>query len=235
MKDDPRGGPCYNRNDIKRVETTWRDRLRKEDELRHHVREAGFTANFQMNLANTSANCGFVRVKHSHNRLEMVTEKAQHKSPKERSSIEGMDPTSMEIVAQKHADRRPAEKWDMPATMSQDMGWLLCNPVRSSTLAKPLNRASSTGGFSMPDTQGGTISSMNNLAMSLTTPANQHVLERMRSNPELPRGPAMAATLKLNNRRWCRPKASCDVTTYAVAYAETMQGVSPFSKNQPTR
>mmetsp|Transcript_73683 Transcript_73683/g.193326 ORF Transcript_73683/g.193326 Transcript_73683/m.193326 type:complete len:240 (-) Transcript_73683:137-856(-) len=237
QKEDPRGGPGYSRYDNIRVITTWKDRLRKETELRHQVAEAGFHATFQMNLANASASGGVARQHHSHNRQELVTEKEHKQSPQQRMGSESaLDPSSMEVQVIKHTARKPAEKWDLPATMSQDMGWLLANPVRAATMARPLRRASSTSGSLNASGQMLASSPPSpSKAMSLTTPANQFVLQRALSHPELPRGPEAPQVHKLNSRRWFRPKTSCDVTHYACAYAEAMQGVSPFSKNQPTR
>ncbi|CAK9017869.1 unnamed protein product [Durusdinium trenchii] len=63
-----------------------------------------------MNLAQLSASGGFLHLKHAHNRLETVVEKEIKQSPQQRMSAEGMDPTSMEVLAIKHMSRKPQEK-----------------------------------------------------------------------------------------------------------------------------
>eukprot|EP00932_Pfiesteria_piscicida_P005461 SRR837773.15368.p1 GENE.SRR837773.15368~~SRR837773.15368.p1 ORF type:complete len:186 (+),score=50.11 SRR837773.15368:82-558(+) len=90
-----------------------------------------------MNLSNTCASGGFLGLKYSHNRMEMITEKEHKQSPQARTSLKGMDPGSMEVVAIKHLMKRPTEKWDLPVTTSQESGWLIANPVRAESLLAP--------------------------------------------------------------------------------------------------
>lgn len=232
---DPKGGPSYSQFDQVRLETSWKTRVRKEADARAAVSPPGF----QMNLSNCSASGGFLRLKHSHNRMETVTEKEIKQSPQARMSLQQLEPDSLPVRAIKHMARGPQEKWDVPATTSQETGWLLANPVRAKTLVVepkghsrkkpgPLPGAMVTveGGFS-----GSRGSSMSTLSkpMSVTTPANTGVLDRINSSPALPQGPGLKELQLINNRRWYRPKSSCDVSQYAETYQVLMHH-SPFSK-----
>lgn len=226
-RQDRSGGIHYNQFDRVRIETTWRLRLRKEREVREAVSAAGATGTFQMNLVNCCDSGGFSRLKHSHNRMELVTEKEIKQSPAARTSLKGLDPESMEVMAVKHLGRRPTDKWDVPMTTSQESGWLLANPVRADSLILPpwqrQTRRSAPGG-PYEEEEGPTVLP----PMSLTLPANSRVLERIKSAPQLPTGPPAPQLAQLNNRRWHRPKGKCDVTTYSEAYI-TMNHFSPFS------
>lgn len=237
-RQDATGGIFYNKYDRVRVETTWKDRLRREND----ARLTGPKSGFQMNLAQMSASGGFLRLKYSHNRLENVTEKEIAQSPQARMSAEGMDPNSLEYLAIMHQSRRPQEKWDLPATSAQEAGWLLRNPVRSQTLlARDVAAMSrSTGDLSSLKKTGththipGTLVCNRRIrdkpysALSVTTPANDRVLERVVSAPVLPQGDDHPDLRKVNNARWRRPKGSSDVTQYSEAFL-TMNGCSPFS------
>merc|ERR1712176_146280 len=119
-REDKKGGPSYNQFDRVRVETTWRDRLRKENECRSAVGPSGY----QLNLVNCCDSGGFLGLKYSHNRMEIVTEKEIKQSPQARSSMKGMDPCSLEVQAIKHMGKGPTQKWDLPMTTAQDSGWL---------------------------------------------------------------------------------------------------------------
>eukprot|EP00418_Pyrodinium_bahamense_P007430 CAMPEP_0179024522 /NCGR_PEP_ID=MMETSP0796-20121207/7496_1 /TAXON_ID=73915 /ORGANISM="Pyrodinium bahamense, Strain pbaha01" /LENGTH=241 /DNA_ID=CAMNT_0020720481 /DNA_START=121 /DNA_END=847 /DNA_ORIENTATION=+ len=230
---DHKGGPCYNQFDRVRVETTWRDRLRKETDCRRAISPPGF----QLNLANTNANGGFLRLKHSHNRMEIVTEKEIKQSPKARMSLKGMAPDSLPVMAIKHMGRGPTEKWDLPATTAQESGWLLANPARSDALVsteflsqQQENCATFAGTMAVIDGFGsrGSTGALSR-PLSLTTPANDRVLERIKSAPSLSQGPPQGELRLINNRRWNRPKNSCDVSQYAEAYQVLMHH-SPFNQ-----
>eukprot|EP00434_Breviolum_minutum_P012719 symbB.v1.2.011209.t1/scaffold718.1/size169569/15 len=64
--------------------------------------------------------------------------------------------------------------------------------------------------------------------LSVTTPANELVLKRTLSAPEMPKEDALPALKKLNSTRWRRPKSSSDVTKYAEAFYN-LNGCSPFA------
>merc|ERR1719387_2627994 len=101
---DPSGGNLYSRYDRTRVETNWRTACRKE-------RESALSKQFgpplfQMNLTNRSGSAGAMSIHHSHNRVELVSEKEILQSPQARMSIKGMDPTSFEVLTVKHVDKK---------------------------------------------------------------------------------------------------------------------------------
>lgn len=128
---DPQGGRFYSRYERTRVEQRWREQLGKEK--REQVRSS-VPATFQMNLANANGKGGLLQLKHSHSRLELITEKVQKLSPQERNDDSRFDPHSFEIVATKHQEKIPPQKFDLPCTRSQEYGWLLARPVFASTL-----------------------------------------------------------------------------------------------------
>merc|ERR1719262_414171 len=72
------GGPCYNKNDRVRQEWQWRERVKEE------VKYLNTNPNFQMNLIRPLPNID--RIKYSHNRIELVTEKEHRASPQVRAS-----------------------------------------------------------------------------------------------------------------------------------------------------
>mmetsp|Transcript_59247 Transcript_59247/g.170157 ORF Transcript_59247/g.170157 Transcript_59247/m.170157 type:complete len:242 (-) Transcript_59247:65-790(-) len=228
---DRSGGVHYNQFDRVRIENTWKIRLGKEKDHRAAAFDAGATGAFQMNLSNCCANSGFIGLKYSHNRMETVTEKEHKQSPQARTSMKGMDPNSIEVIAIKHLDRKPTEKWDVPVTSAQETGWLIANPVRADSLLVPNYPAQSSPSRSAA-VGGGlrqrTAPPVAVPAMSLTTPANDRVLGRMQSAPSMPHSEPIPELRELNNRKWYRPKGRCDVTNYAEAYV-SMNHCSPFS------
>lgn len=239
-REDRQGGICYNQFNRVRLESLWRDRLRKESGSRSNCEPSGF----QMNMANTCSSGGFLMLKHSHNRMETVTEKEIKQSPQARMSLKGMDPDSLEVMAIQHMLKKPAEKYDVPHTTSQELGWLLSNPVRASTICPPRQlrgRGSSAvdphglrGSLLEPPIPGCLVHRPTELlapepAQSVVSPTNDVVLQRVRSAPHLPLGPPLGELKQLNNRKWYRPKGNCDVTHYANAFV-TMNHRSPFAK-----
>jgi len=229
--EDPRGGPHYNQWERVRVETLWKDRLNREQDSRRTALDSngGFNG-FQMNLANTNGSSGLLTLKYSHNRIETVTEKELKQSPQARSSLKGMDPDSFEVRSIKHLDRKPTDKFDIPMTEAHLSGWLLGNPVRADTHHPPqprhARRSSSTG--KLRGTQPRPRYPSAN-ALTIASPANDLMLERCLSAPNLPNGPPMSDLKQLNSRKWYRPKRACDVTTYADTY-QTALHHNPFNK-----
>lgn len=236
-REDPQGGPFYNGFDRVRTERLWRDRLGKEADCKARGKRTGF----QINLVNNCDSSGFLSLKYSHNRMELVTEKEIKQSPQSRMSPIGMDPNSFEVMAVRHALRCPAEKYDLPLTSAQETGWLLAGAVRSSTLAQ--QRSSSATAHRGPNFEpaipGCLVHRPRDItysipALRVTMPANDGMLSRIRSAPQLPCGPPLEECKQLNNRKWYRPKGTCDVTTYANAYY-TMNHSSPFQKSATGR
>lgn len=235
-----REGPCYVQKARVRDEAVWITQVERE---RAVFRKGGAPA-FQMDLQN--------------GRMECVTEKEIKQSPQARRTLKGIDSGSLEVQAIKHLARRPTEKWDIPATSSQEQGWLLANPVRADTINSDpqggqLQRRVPQGGRDRlpgmkrqpgdPKGMWGAASSTSIgwevpssagpaspscSAMSITMPVNSNMLARHGSLPSLPQGPPHQGLSRINSQRWFRPKGSSDVTTYAEAYSR-MTHHSPFA------
>merc|ERR1719352_2114016 len=88
-----------------------------------------------MNLANQCGTSGLLRLKHSHNRIEIVTEKEHKQTPDARRSLKGMNPKSFEVLAIKHLSRTPPDKWDLPEAVSHDYGWMQKDFVRADSMS----------------------------------------------------------------------------------------------------
>jgi len=231
---DSQGGPCYSKYERCRVETIWRERLKKDADLRAAAEASGSgSGGFQMNLANLYASSGLLSLKYSHNRIELITEKEHAQAPASRTSLEGMDPESFEVGAIKHLAKKPTEKWDMPALTSHDVGWLLASPVRSKTLRdRTRGRTLAASGARW------STSSASDLAapepFSFAMPTSKRAMQRTRSAPGLPTSPNMDEVGVLNNRKWFRPKGSSDVTKYAECYVASLHH-NPFNQSAAGR
>jgi hypothetical protein len=124
-----------------RVEKIWKEVLHKESE---HRNETAGPPGFQMNLANHCGTSGLLRLQHSHNRIEIVTEKEHKQAPNARRSLKGMNPNSFEVLAIKHLAKKPGHKWDLPEVSSHDYGWMQGDFVRAATMSPAKTH---TGGF----------------------------------------------------------------------------------------
>lgn len=248
---DSSGGPFYSKYDRVRIESVWRSTLGKETDLRNTFRDVNGTNGFQMNLANKSGSSGLLTIAHSHNRIEIVTEKEHKQTPTARMSIKGMDPNSFEVQAIRHTAKRPADKWDLATTMSQDVGWLLANPCRADTLSKgrkswgtrsaaglingsrSMTDLAAAGNSTMPSPGSGASKQMaatnGFFNKSMPMPTSEKALARVRSAPEIPCGPPLKELSMVNNRRWYRPRGKCDVTTYAESYVKLLHH-DPFNQ-----
>lgn len=254
---DPQGGIFYSRYERARVERNWRLTIAKEQELAR-AKNYG-RPEFQMNLANMSKTCGILNIKHDHNRMELVTEKDLKQSPQARMSLRGMDPQSLAVNVIRHTERKPTEKWDMPAATSHDIGWLVVGGSRSEDLAKfhKFPRASTDQvkrSKRIPKFHGdpgehshktlynpvadpmdlsaialGNTEKRRGPPTSVCTPANNIVLARTQSAPELQPAQPLPQCKHLNNTKWYRPLRTQDVTQYAETY-QTLLHHSPFSQ-----
>lgn len=200
---DRAGGPCYNKNDRVRQEAQWRGRV--QEEVRHYNRNP----NFQLNLIRPLP--PVARIKHSHNRIELVTDKEHRESPATRACIGDFDPNSFELKTIKHLNKKPAEKWDLPSTSSHEVGWLMAKPSKADYLTENLDSARSQ---TIPMlTAGKWIPPTNEMSADNTS---------------------MGEVRKLNTPRWRRPKEKSDVTKYFDQYL-TSQKTNPFSKSASSR
>lgn len=213
VTEDPKGGPRYNQHETVRREILWKDRLGRES----RTKIPGWRPAFQMNMANTCM---------THNRMELVTEKEIKQSPETRKSLKGMDQDGLEVAMIKHSYKTPTEKWDLPATSSQEMSWLLAHHVRPDTFRRMAMRtaASSCAGTALDEV---VDHPMSPVAVSTPMPLNQHVLARSQSEGQyLPR--ENVKELKhLNPRKYAHPRMLADVTGYAETYSVMMHR-NPF-------
>ena len=67
-----------------------------------------------------------------HNRMEFVDGKVQEKTPKQRLKPRKLDAFAEEAV--EHLKRGPPEKFDIPATTQQEIGWLLSSPMHAARI-----------------------------------------------------------------------------------------------------
>mmetsp|Transcript_19510 Transcript_19510/g.45386 ORF Transcript_19510/g.45386 Transcript_19510/m.45386 type:complete len:232 (-) Transcript_19510:211-906(-) len=226
-EDDRRGGPCYNQYSRVRVETLWKQSIGKEVDTLAWQREQQGNPSFQMNLTNMSKSTGLEKLKHSHNRIELVTEKTMKQSPQARMSLKGLDPQSFEVAVVKHQELGVTEKWDVPICASHEVGWLLARPVHSETLRAPIlgRRLSELRRRQAPAP-----------AVTVVTPVNNHLLERSRSSPGVIGGHPHRDLARLTDcsSRWRRPNSNCDVTKYTETYISYLKH-SPFNKEMAGR
>mmetsp|Transcript_49617 Transcript_49617/g.91573 ORF Transcript_49617/g.91573 Transcript_49617/m.91573 type:complete len:232 (+) Transcript_49617:96-791(+) len=226
-EDDRRGGPYYNQFSRVRVETLWKQAIGKETDTLAMQREKQGNPSFQMNLTNMSKSTGLDILRHSHNRIELVTEKEQKQSPQARMSLKGLDPDSFEVAVVKHQDLGVTAKWDVPICASHEVGWLLANPVHADTLRAP------TASRSLADLRRRQTPTP---AVTTVTPANDHLLTRSRSTPQVSGGPPHRELSRLLDcsSRWRRPNSTCDVTRYTETYITNLKH-SPFNKQMAGR
>jgi len=233
-REDRNGGILYNRYDRVRTEQLWRQTLATEQESKRSADDANMAAygsvmNFQMNMANQNASGGAPALKYSHNRLEVVTEKEIKQSPQERSGKQGVgDPNAMEVMAIQHLNKGPTQKWDVNCTASQEIGWLLANPVRSHSLVPASGKANSRH-LERMRRQGLDASQLVFSQKSTSMPTSERAMTRIRSAPHIAGGGPHEAIGVLNSQRWRRPKNKCDVTGYAETYMHLMKH-DPFNK-----
>lgn len=232
---DRNGGIYYNQYDPLRLQKNWREIVMTEAKARA---ENG-PPNFQMNLVNQNGSGGLLKLTHSHNRLEIVTEKEHKQSPAARRSIKGMCPNSFEVLAIKHLEKKPSHKWDLPEVSSHDIGWTSGDFVRAATMCPAKSTTgslvsatgknpSSTSGSVAGSLAGASSSSSVPSKQSITVVANDHILRRVQSAPHLPTGPRPKELSTLNGVKWRRPMRQSDVTTFAEHYQSLLHH-NPFN------
>jgi len=238
-RQDPSGGILYNRYDRVKMETLWKQRLNFEKHVKrqndeHNIKTYGDCKNFQMNMGNAQYYPGVANIKGSHSRLEVVTEKEIAQSPQARSSMKGVDPTSVESMAVQHLKKGPTQKWDVNVTASQEIGWLLANPVRSHQL-EPANGKPSRRHIERLKRQGSVPSEVLWSARSSSLPTS----ERIKNSRSMPHIEAEHCSQHpevgmLNNSKWRKPKTQYEETKYAAAYYHIMKH-DPFNKTAAGR
>ena len=146
-----------------------------------------------------------------HNRMEFVEGKVQEKTPKQRLKPRKLDAFAEEAV--EHLKRGPADKFIVPATTQQEIGWLLSSPMHAA-------RAIQKGGGDV------------RAPMLVRNYYDEKKRERDLKSRE-PDPDALKPMLsRLNNRPRSAPPKS-EMHKYAENWYNTMGRVSPFAKTQP--
>lgn len=228
-------GLWYSNKDRVRQETLWRQRIKEET----HRASLVPGANFQLNLIRPTPAIDAIR--HSHNRIELVSEKEHASSPGIRSQIGDLDEGSFEVKTIRHLGKRPTEKWDLPMTSGQDIGWLLAKPARADHMmpTPPDNEApvmhsarSARGGSSSSRDWAASGNSGNLTSRSGNAPRLTDGKWVPKDEAELLTNPAehLPDIHRLNTPRWNRGKAGSDVGEYFETYLAFLKR-NPFKKD----
>ncbi|CAJ1340196.1 unnamed protein product [Effrenium voratum] len=197
------------------AECIWKETLDKECRLYQEGRAQNAGPQpFVMNLANAQRLGDFMALKHRHSRLEIIAPKVEKNTPQAIMSAEG-DKNSFDYNALMHNQKIPCEKWDIPCTRAQEIGWLIATgssaaAVEQSKVRKRYPEAEALGICKPPKSR------------------STSSLERI--DRDLPRAPPDTRLRELNNNRFYRPKTFCEITLYADNYVSTMHA-DPFSKS----
>mmetsp|Transcript_34499 Transcript_34499/g.109223 ORF Transcript_34499/g.109223 Transcript_34499/m.109223 type:complete len:254 (-) Transcript_34499:281-1042(-) len=237
--EDPAGGKLYSRYERTRVERLYTQSIDKEVKLREEAREAsgGKAQQYTMNLANAQQYGSLLKLKHSHARLEIITDKVAKQTPAQRMSMDGFDPESFEVIALKHTEKIPPHKWDLPCTRAQEIGWLISSPATFGSVQQRNRRkqydASTDEALAFSSklaaASGASSSSPVVNAAKLQASASAPSLSTIGYREGLPHGD-LKAVKDLNNRRFYKPKTFCPITKYADTYMSLMHH-DPFSQS----
>merc|ERR1712224_985013 len=133
----------------------------------------------------------------------------EHKStPKDRLAEKPGDADSFELMAFRHQGKGPQQKYDVGVTAAQEIGWLLGNPCRSSSLQPAMNKKVSRRQIERMKIAG-RANSTNELFFSARTssmPTSDRAMVRIRTDPHITGDPPHAQVGVLNNPRFRRPK-----------------------------
>lgn len=228
---DPTGGPGYSRYERTRVERNWRNTLKKERELQDEAKKHNGPPSYTLNMANRCGKSGLLFLHHSHSRLEIIADKVEKISPQERMSAPDFDPSSFDANAIRHGLKGPSDKWDLPMTRAQEVGWILSNPLSLAAMVRRQNSKTypeldeilgpkgAPKGLPSADQTGiktgslmRTSGSLPNLGPSMLMPPHQ-------PDPRLE---------DLNNRKYNHPRSFCPITKYADNFVSTMH-CNPYS------
>lgn len=237
---DPAGGLQYSRYDRTRVESVFKEALRKETGLREsHPR----SMTFQMNLVNGNKKGDLLSLKHSHDPNMVLTEKVQARTPLERNT----EPPGKRSEADeygnrliRHTEKAPWQKVDLPQSRAQEIGWLIASSMQYKQLmAQRANttRASQVGNAkleayrssSLADLSGGKLNEDGS-----SPPKGTTSITKSKSSPSfiphLPNEGMRPEAHMLNNWRFRRPKRTCALTDYADKYYAVMRH-SPYNQS----
>eukprot|EP00439_Symbiodinium_sp_Y106_P049786 s1701_g6.t1 len=194
------------------AECIWKETLEKETRLFQEGRKAnpGPPA-YVMNLANAQRLGDPLALKMRHSRLEILAPKVEKNTPQAIMSGENCDPNSFDHNALMHTKKMPCQKWDVPCTRAQEIGWLIA--TRSSAQAVEAMKVRKR----YPEAE----------ALGICPPPRSESMPSL--DRRLPEAPPDKRLKQLNNNRFYRPKTFCDITMYADNYMATMHH-DPFSR-----
>jgi len=222
---DPQGGIAYSRYERTRVERVYKQSIDKEEQLRESSRLLGGPPRFTMNCLNAQNLGSMLDVKNRHSRLEVITDKVEKSSPQKRDSAEGFDKNSMEVKAQRQAQKKPGQKTDLPVTRAQEIGWLLSNPASYGYIQHRKRQKESTLGSSLTAEGDGTKAQLPGMQGSSSAPNLSSS-----SEPFVPLGQPAQGVSVLNSRRFYKPKTFGPETKYADTYMSLMHH-DPFHQS----
>merc|ERR1719198_1305732 len=128
-------------------------------------------------------------------------------------STANYDPRSFEANAMLHRNKGPAEKFDVPCTRAQEIGWLISNP----TTLRDIQKRARNKKYQPP---------------ASTLKEETQTLQHSRSSPSIPldrpHDKPNKALGELNNRRFYKPRSFCPITKYADIYVSLMHE-DPFA------
>merc|ERR1712187_929100 len=135
------------------------------------------------------------------------------------------DPNSFEINMVRHLEKMPTQKYDIPMTRAQEIGWLISNPVRARTIrdiGMTRDYSKSAELQSTDAAEGEGLRKSKSLSALKSLP---------KSWPHIPAGPPHTQCALMNKRpsKWPHPKNFCPITRYADAYTATMHH-NPFNQ-----
>ncbi|CAE7222954.1 NLRC3, partial [Symbiodinium sp. KB8] len=196
------------------AECIWKETLEKETRLFQEGRKAnpGPPA-YVMNLANAQRLGDPLALKIRHSRLEILAPKVEKNTPQAIMSGENCDPNSFDHNALMHTKKMPCQKWDVPCTRAQEIGWLIA--TRSSAQAVEAMKVRKR----YPEAE----------ALGICPPPRSESMPSLECRRRLPEAPPDKRLKQLNNNRFYRPKTFCDITLYADNYMATMHH-DPFSR-----
>jgi len=204
------------------AECIWKETLDKERGLFQEARARNpGPAPYGINLINAQSKGLLTDIKINHNRLEIITEKVEKGTPQERNNCEHVDPNAFDTNAIRHTLKKPAQKWDLPCTRSQEIGWL----IAAKHNARAVQKVGLTKRYPEAEALGLTSPPKNSMAKS----SSDSALSQTKVSPHLPKAPDDARLKELNNKRFYKPKTFCEITKYADNYVSTMHH-DPFNK-----
>lgn len=222
-----------------RVDRTWRERLRKEARLRTCSERARPT--FQLNLANKCGSGGLGTLKHSHQRIELITEKEIKQSPQARLNAGGIDPESFEAKAIRSFGKLPKDRYELPELSTHDIGWAQAQPRCRSMGTR--RRSSTPFGSrarwsSRPDCAQTTLQS----SSASQSEETDDKFENLVTEEVVPLSGARSSTTVedrcvfdgLLSWKWRRPRGRSDVTRYADTYVSLLRH-NPFNQGASGR